>query len=167
MEPALLLNSTYEPLIVIDWKKAITLLMLGKAEMLAEQEVRVKSARAEHPLPSVLRLLSRVRVPRRNVPFTRHNIYRRDAYQCQYCGEAPSHANLTFDHVFPRSRGGQTTWENIATCCDTCNRRKGDLTPSEANMPLLSKPKEPRWWPFSMSQWDGHHRDDWKQYLWV
>ncbi|QED25752.1 HNH endonuclease [Microvenator marinus] len=167
MEPALLLNATYEPLLVVDWKKAITLVILGKAEVLAAQDNSVRSATDEFLLPSVLRLFSRVRVPRRAVQFSRGNVYRRDGHRCQYCGVDQHETTLTFDHVLPRSRGGQTTWENIVTSCEPCNRRKGDLTPLEAEMPLLSKPKEPKWWPFSTSQWDGHHPERWKPYLWI
>lgn len=167
MEPALLLNATYEPLLVINWRKAITLVILGKAEILEPQVKRVRSATATHELPSVLRLVKRVKVPRKSVQFSRSNVYRRDDYQCQYCGVSSRSAVLTFDHVMPRSRGGGTSWENIVTSCETCNRRKGDRTPQEARMPLLSKPKEPRWWPFSLSTFDGDHPEHWKPYLWV
>jgi 5-methylcytosine-specific restriction endonuclease McrA len=167
MEPALLLNSTYEPILVIDWKKAITLVVLGKAEILVHQSSTVRSASATHKLPSVLRLHQRVRVPRRTVQFSRANIYRRDNYQCQYCGISNREATMTFDHVLPRSRGGQTTWDNIVTSCEPCNREKGDLTPEEARMSLLQRPREPKWWPFTMSPWDGHQPDQWKPYLWV
>lgn len=167
MEPALLLNSTYEPILVIDWKKAITLVVLGKAEILVHQDARVRSASDFHTLPSVLRLHRRVRVPRRTVQFSRANVYRRDGYMCQYCGTSNREATLTFDHVVPKSRGGLTTWENIVTSCESCNREKGDLTPDEAKMTLLQRPREPKWWPFTMSPWDGQQPDRWKPYLWV
>ncbi len=168
MEPALLLNATYEPLSVVDWKKAITLVLLGKAEVLEPQDRPVRSATRTFELPSVLRLYSRVKVPRRAVQFSRTNIYRRDGYTCQYCVNKFPCSMLTFDHVLPRSRGGQTTWENIVTSCEECNRRKGDRLPSEAEMPLASKPKEPRWWPFSSASWDyGEYHERWKPYMWT
>lgn len=167
MEPALLLNATYEPLSIVDWKKAITLVLLGKAEVLEPQERTIRSATRSFELPSVLRLYSRVSVPRRTVQFSRTNVYRRDGYMCQYCVRSFPVSMLTFDHVVPRSRGGQTTWENIVTSCEECNRQKGDLTPREANMPLAKKPKEPRWWPFSSASWDyGTYQERWKPYMW-
>ena len=107
MEPALLLNATYEPIKIISWKKAITLLFLGKAEMLERQDEDIHSTNDVHALPSVLRLYRRVRVPRKPVQFSRGNVYRRDGYTCQYCAQKFSPSQLTFDHVMPRSRGGQ------------------------------------------------------------
>lgn len=168
MEPALLLNATYEPIKIISWKKAITLVFLGKAEMLERQDRDIHTISETYPLPSVLRLMRRVRVPRKPVQFSRGNVYRRDAYTCQYCEEDFSPSWLTFDHVMPRSRGGETSWVNIVTSCQTCNRIKGDRTPAEAGMPLLRPPKEPRWSPFSLggSGSDGNHPEAWRPYLW-
>lgn len=167
MEPALLLNSTYEPILVIDWRKAITLIVLGKAEILEPQLAVARSASAEFTLPSVLRLTKRVKVPRRTIQFTRANVYRRDGYLCQYCGISNHEATLTFDHVIPRCRGGATSWENIVTSCEPCNRQKGDYTLEDARMTLAQRPRAPRWLPFTMSPWDGHQPDHWKPYLWV
>jgi 5-methylcytosine-specific restriction endonuclease McrA len=168
MNPALLLNATYEPLSVVSWKKAITLLILGKAEMIAEQSSVVHSATRVFRLPSVLRLLRRVSVPRSRVQFSRVNVYRRDGFSCQYCGVYFRKEELTFDHVLPRSRGGQAEWTNIVTSCRPCNRVKGDRTPDEAEMPLLNQPSEPRWWPFSSSSARfEEHPEEWKPYLWT
>lgn len=168
MEPALLLNATYEPLLVVDWKKAITLVLLGKAEVLEAQERRVNSAHRTHRLPSVLRLLQRVSVPRRAVRFSRSNIYRRDGFMCQYCSQKFPTSHLTFDHVLPRSRGGETSWTNIVTSCGPCNRRKGDRTPDEARMPLRTQPSEPKWWPFSKGSWEAReHPERWRPYMWM
>lgn len=168
MNPALLLNATYEPLSVVSWKKAITLLILGKAEMLAEQSNVVRSATQIFKLPSVLRLVRRVSVPRRRVQFSRANVYRRDGFCCQYCGDRFRKDELTFDHIMPRSRGGRATWSNIVSSCRHCNRTKGNRTPDEAQMPLLNQPGEPRWWPFSTSS--AHfekHPEAWQPYLWT
>ena len=168
MQPALLLNATYEPLVVVSWKKAITMVLLGKAEVLEAQDALVRSSHREHILPSVLRLLDRVHSPRRAVQFSRVNVYRRDGFRCQYCREALPVGRLTFDHVVPRSRGGETSWENIVTSCGPCNRTKGDRTPVEAGMPLERTPREPRWWPFSMSSWDAEdHPERWRPYMWM
>ncbi|MBA2665118.1 MAG: HNH endonuclease [Bradymonadaceae bacterium] len=168
MKPALLLNASYEPLTIVSWKKAITLMWLGKAEVLSSQERHVHAATESFALPSVLRLIGRVRVPRHRVHFSRLNVYRRDAFRCQYCGDKFTGPDLTFDHVLPRSRGGETIWTNIVTSCQPCNRRKCSRTPAEARMPLLSHPQEPRWWPFSSGSGQvDNHPDDWKPYLWT
>lgn len=168
MESALLLNATYEPISIVSWQRAITLVLLGKAETIESQEESVRSASRSFVLPSVLRLLKRVHIPRRRVRFSRINVYRRDGFTCQYCGDHFGSQHLTFDHIVPSSRGGGTEWTNIATSCRPCNRRKGDRTPHEARMPLLSVPKEPRWWPFSSGSADFHeHPDRWKPYLWT
>ncbi len=147
MEQVLLLNVTYEPLKVIDWKKALTLLFLGKVEVLEEYEREIHSVRFTIKLPSVIRLLKMVKWVKRPVKFSRKNIYIRDNYRCQYCGRKLSPRELTYDHVIPKSRGGKTVWENIVTCCPECNRKKGGRTPEEAGMKLLKKPKRPKWLP--------------------
>ena len=147
MEHVLLLNITYEPLRIINWKKAITLLLLGKVEVLEEYSREIRSVSFTIKLPSVVRLLRMVRKPKSPVKFSRQNIYARDKYRCQYCGEKFSSEELTYDHVIPRSRGGKTEWENIVTCCVDCNRRKGGKTPSEAGMKLIRKPVKPNWVP--------------------
>ncbi|RLB41283.1 MAG: HNH endonuclease [Deltaproteobacteria bacterium] len=147
MEHVLLLNITYEPLRIINWKKAITLLLLGKVEVLEEYGREIRSVSFTIKLPSVVRLLRLVKRPKSPVKFSRQNIYARDKYRCQYCGQKFSSEELTYDHVIPRSRGGKTEWENIVTCCVDCNRRKGGRTPSEAGMRLIKKPEKPTWVP--------------------
>ena len=147
MEHVLLLNITYEPLRIINWKKAITLLLLGKVEVLAEYSREIRSVSFTIRLPSVVRLLRMVKRPKSPVKFSRQNIYARDKYKCQYCGQRFSSEELTYDHVIPRSRGGKTEWENIVTCCVDCNRRKGGRTPAEAGMKLIRKPVKPTWIP--------------------
>jgi 5-methylcytosine-specific restriction endonuclease McrA len=97
-------------------------------------------------LPSVIRLLRYVRIRQRfdYVPFSRFNIYARDEHTCQYCGQKLPTNDLTFDHVVPVAQGGRKDWENIVTCCITCNRRKGGRTPAEAGMHLIRLPKRPQ-----------------------
>ena len=107
MEQVLLLNITYEPLKVINWKKAITLLMLGKVEVLEEYGRDIHSVSFTIKLPSVVRLLMLVKRPKNQVRFSRQNIYARDKYKCQYCGQKLPVEDLSYDHVVPKSRGGR------------------------------------------------------------
>ena len=147
MEHVLLLNITYEPLRIINWKKAITMLCLGKVEVIEEYGREIHSVSFTVKLPSVVRLLRMVKRPKTPVKFSRQNIYARDRYRCQYCGDRFSTEDLTYDHVIPKSRGGRTQWKNIVTCCIDCNRKKGGRKPSEASMKLIRKPKRPTWVP--------------------
>ena len=147
MEQVLLLNITYEPLRIINWKKAITLLCLGKVEVIEEYGRDIHSVSFTIKLPSVVRLLNLVKKPKSPVKFSRQNIYLRDKHRCQYCGLKHSTEELTYDHVLPKSRGGKTEWENIVTCCIGCNRKKGGRTPVEARMNLVRKPTRPSWVP--------------------
>jgi len=147
MENVLVLNITYEPLKIVNWKKAITLLFLGKVEVLEEYGREIHSVSFTVKLPAVVRLLRMVKRPKTPVKFSRQNIYARDKYRCQYCGRKFAPEELTYDHVLPRSRGGKTEWRNIVTCCVECNRRKGGHTPAEAGMKLIRKPSRPKWVP--------------------
>ncbi len=147
MEQVLLLNITYEPLKIINWKRAITLLFLEKVEVLEEYSQEIHSVSFTIKLPSVVRLLRMVKKPKTPVRFSRQNIYARDKYQCQYCGSRFPTEELTYDHVIPKSLGGKTRWENIVTCCIKCNRRKGGRTNKEAGMKIIRKPSRPTWLP--------------------
>ncbi|MDY6880003.1 MAG: HNH endonuclease [Desulfatiglans sp.] len=147
MEQVLLLNVTYEPLKIINWKKAITLLFLGKVEVLEEYGREIHSVSFTIQLPSVVRLLRMVKKPKTPVKFSRQNIYARDKYRCQYCGNQFPPEELTYDHVIPKFRGGKTRWDNIVTCCIRCNRKKGGHTPREAGLKLIRKPYRPNWLP--------------------
>ena len=145
MEQTLLLNATYEPLKVVHWQKAVTLWWQGKVEIIAHHDREVRAVSFSFKLPSVIRLLRYVRIKKRfdYVPFSRANIYARDEFTCQYCAEVFPTQELTFDHVVPVSQGGRKDWENIVTCCVTCNRRKGGRTPDEARMRLIRPPRRP------------------------
>jgi 5-methylcytosine-specific restriction endonuclease McrA len=147
MEQVLLLNITYEPLRIINWKKAITLFLLGKVEVLEEYGHEIHSVSFSVKLPSVVRLLWLVKRPKTPIRFSRQNIYARDKYACQYCGKKFPSEELSYDHVIPKSRGGKTEWGNIVTCCFRCNRKKGGRTPKEARMKLIRKPSFPAWLP--------------------
>lgn len=139
----LVLNASYEPLSLVSVRRAIVLLLREKAEMLEATQNLLRSSNESFPVPLVIRLVHYVRLPHRKVPATRAAIMLRDAYTCQYCGEAPEQDRLTVDHVVPRSRGGSHDWNNLATACTRCNQKKGSCTPEEAEMPLRRKPFEP------------------------
>lgn len=138
----LVLNQSYQPISICNVKKAVILLLLSKAELIAEHENRaIRSMTQTFSFPSVIRLFQYVRAPFRTVEPTRKNIHRRDEHRCQYCGTGK--ATLTIDHVFPKSRGGEDTWENLVCACIKCNNRKGNRTPNEAHMPLMRTPRRP------------------------
>ena len=147
VETTLLLNATYEPLRVVHWQKAVTLLWREKVEVLEVYERQIHGVSSAIPLPSVMRLHSMIRLRDRHraVKFSRANIFIRDGYCCQYCAKVFRPAELTFDHILPVSRGGRKTWENIVTACWRCNNRKSGRTPKEAGMRLLKNPVRPRW----------------------
>jgi 5-methylcytosine-specific restriction endonuclease McrA len=145
MEKTLLLNITYEPLRVISWQKAITLLTLGKVEVVEEYDQEIRSVTFSIKLPAVVRLLRLVKWREGPVKFSRRNIYERDRGECQYCGKDLARHEITYDHVIPKSQGGDTTWENVVTCCLKCNGKKGGRTPKQAGMKLRMRPKRPHW----------------------
>ena len=117
MERTLLLNATFEPLKIISWQRAITLLTQGKVEVIDSYDRDIRGVSLTFRLPSILRLLKLVKIRRasREVRFSRANIYQRDKYVCQYCGVKYPAEDLTFDHVLPQVQGGTATWENIVT----------------------------------------------------
>jgi 5-methylcytosine-specific restriction endonuclease McrA len=141
MAHALVLNATYEPLSVVSTRRAVVLLVREKAELVESHDRHWASEHIRVPVPSVIRLRRYVRVPyRRRVPLNRRAVFARDAHSCQYCeGRAEN-----IDHVVPRSRGGEHTWENVVACCRRCNTRKGDRTPEEAGMTTRAAPRAPR-----------------------
>lgn len=146
MEQTLLLNASYEPLKVVHWQKAVTLLFQGKVEVVEVYEREIRAVQFSFKLPSVIRLLRYIRIKRRldYVPFSRANIYARDGHTCQYCDAQCPTSELTFDHVVPVAQGGRKDWENIVTCCVACNRRKGGRTPAQAGMRLVRQPRRPQ-----------------------
>jgi 5-methylcytosine-specific restriction endonuclease McrA len=166
---ALLLNSTYEPLAIITWERAMTLMLLEKCEVLAYRDESVNSATRSWQLPSVVRLVRYVKQRFQPLRFTRTNLYLRDSYTCVYCHTRFPARDLTWDHVHPRSLGGVTDWTNIVTACFRCNSKKGDRTPEQAGMPLARKPFKPSL-PYAMRLALGLHEapEAWRAYLfWV
>jgi 5-methylcytosine-specific restriction endonuclease McrA len=146
MEPThrtLVLSQGFEPVVIVPWQRALTLLFLGKAEVIEEYDRDVKATSFVVKIPAVVRLLQAFRRHVKPVKFSRINIYGRDKYRCQYCGVKKLIAELTFDHVLPRAQGGSTTWTNIVTCCGSCNKKKANRTPEQAGMRLLKVPVRP------------------------
>lgn len=166
-EQTLLLNATFEPIDVVHWQRAMVLWAQGKVEIVETHDREVRSVTFSFKLPAVVRLLRYVRSKRKPiVQFTRANIYTRDQYTCQYCNTVYPTDELTFDHVVPVSRGGRRSWENIVTCCITCNRKKGSRTPEEAGMSLLRQPKRPSYTPiFRVTVGIRRTPESWRDYL--
>jgi len=149
--PALVLNAdfrplSYYPLSIWSWQDAIKAVFLERVNIVSQYDVEVRSSSFSMKLPSVVSLKTFVK-PSRNPAFTRFNVFLRDRFQCQYCGDRD---DLTFDHLVPRSKGGLTTWENVLTACSPCNLRKGSKTPAEAGM-------HPHQLPFRPSVHDLHN----------
>lgn len=127
-------------------------------------EPSVKTVRAELRVPEVIVLRHFGGIPRQVLPFTRRNLVRRDRMTCQYCGRRPGTAELSIDHVMPRSRGGETSWENCVLACVYCNRRKGSKLVHDAGMRLLTKPVAPQWSPiFEVA--GAQQRDTWRRFV--
>jgi len=138
MQQVLLLNSSYEPLHICSWQRAMILALKGKAIVLEVEPNR--DIGAGHQMPLVVRLLHYVKIPHKDIPLTRKNIMHRDNYTCQYCG---CHGDLTIDHVIPRSKGGKDRWDNVVAACLRCNVTKSNRTPKQAGMPLAKPPVRP------------------------
>jgi len=138
----LVLNQNYEPLNVCNVRRAIVLVLRGKAEILETAREVLHTASATFPLPSVIRLISMIRRPRPKLRLTRKEIFARDGWACVYCGRETR--DLTLDHVVPRHRGGPHTWENLVSACKPCNHHKAGRTPVEAHMLLRHEPAPPR-----------------------
>ena len=138
-----MLNASYEPINVCTVRRAAVLVLKERAEILERSALELHAERMTLPRPVVIRLITYVRIPRdaHRRKITRRAVFARDRWTCQYCGSERS--TLTVDHVIPRSKGGESSWDNIVACCAPCNRRKGDRLPRQAGMHPRSKPKAP------------------------
>jgi len=125
----------------------------------------IRAVQFEVQVPRVIRLLRYDRVPRNTLRFNRRNLFARDGHQCQYCGRSFPIQQLSIDHVLPRSRGGETLWDNVVSACTTCNTRKGGRTPQEAHMRLMSDPAEPRTNPILAMKLNNPKYECWKAFL--
>ncbi|MBL8231629.1 MAG: HNH endonuclease [Bryobacterales bacterium] len=164
--PVLVLNASYEPINVCAVRRALVLVLKGVASTEEHSVTNVHSTRQSFRVPSVIRLLEYRRIPHQSRALSRKNILLRDRYTCQYCGKTLPSSELTLDHVVPRSRGGDGSWENLVACCNPCNNRKGNRTPDEANMRLNRMPR-----PFTLHtsrhlmRMLGKGDDQWRKYL--
>jgi 5-methylcytosine-specific restriction endonuclease McrA len=160
----LVLNRSFLPIHVTSVRRAFSLIYCGGADAVDTSYQtfdfeawllrpappgadRIGTVLGGVPIPRVILLRYYDRVPKRQIRFSRLNIFSRDGFTCQYCGRNPQRSELNLDHVIPRSQGGRTTWENVVCCCVPCNRRKGGRTPAQAGFRLPRKPVRPRWTP--------------------
>ena len=116
-------------------------------------------------VPRIIVLMIFDRLPKKEVKFTRHNIFERDKNTCQYCGKVFEKRDLNLDHVIPRDKGGMTTWENIVCSCIPCNTRKGNRLAHQVGMHLIRKPVRPKWRPFVNITFDGQHHESWRHFV--
>jgi len=161
----LVLNCDFEPLNVCNLRRAITLVHLGKAEVLHVSDRAVRTSERELLSPSVLKLRHQVRRPLPQLKLSRRSIFARDDYQCQYCGQTGR--ELTIDHVVPKRLGGPSTWENLVACCRRCNAKKGDKALQHSGMRLKREPRRPRYVPYiSLAKYvAGQKNEVWRTYL--
>lgn len=146
-------------------QRAVVLLYLGKAELIASKDSQaIYSVSRKLPFPTIVRLLVYITVPYKKIVLSRKNILRRDMYRCQYCGRAD--VPLTIDHIIPKSKGGDDTWENLIAACVHCNNKKGDRTPEESKMTLKKKPTKPSHITF-MKHFVGSVNEEWKPFLYM
>jgi len=144
----LALSHTYEPLGVVNWEKAITLLCAGKVKSLSDYDQEVRSPSTSFRVPSVIVFNHNKRNRVKSVRFSRKNVWVRDEGKCQYCMKQVNSQEFTLDHVTPRTRGGTTVWTNVVTCCYPCNQKKGDKTPQQAGMKLIKPVVKPDSLPY-------------------
>jgi 5-methylcytosine-specific restriction endonuclease McrA len=162
-EPVLVLNANFEPIHVCSMRRAVGMILAGKANLILNGRGYIHTVAQKIPRPSVIRLEAQVHRPRPRVKLTRREIFRRDNYTCQYCGRRD--VTLTVDHVMPRHLGGQHIWTNLVAACSHCNHRKGGRKVEEAHMRLLHIPKEP---PANAAYIFGRHlpeNEEWAPYI--
>ncbi len=185
-EKVLVLNRSYQAVQVTTVQRAICHLVKGTAKVITpdwtthtlEEWIEasrfytngngkmIHSPSLSFLAPDAIYLVTFDRLPRVEVVFSRANLLIRDRYTCQYCGKSVKNPkDRTIDHILPRSRGGKTTWDNVVLCCRKCNLKKGDRTPEEAGMKLLSKPRAPRWESLIMEDFPREKKKAWRQFL--
>jgi 5-methylcytosine-specific restriction endonuclease McrA len=148
----LVLSAGYEPVARVNWQRAVTLLFMGKVEVVEEYDDKeIRSITFTIKMPSVVRFLRAIRGKHKQVKFSRQNVYTRDGARCQYCHVKVARHEATYDHVVPRAHGGKTTWDNIVIACVRCNQKKGGRTPAQAGMRLRMLPVRPKKLPEQVS----------------
>ena len=181
-DATLVLNRSWVVIHTTSVRRALTLAVNRVAKILAPDTFEVHdfeswtqlSVRNDEPsvrtvslhikVPEIIVLSAYDAIPKKEVPFTRRNLYKRDHLTCQYRGGRSTTEALSIDHVVPSSRGGKTTWQNCVLACVKCNVRKGNRTPAEAGMKLLAPPRRPRWEP-TLSIPIAKRRVSWKQFI--
>lgn len=187
-DQVLVLNRLWQAVNVCSVRRALTLLFDGNAQVVfgegdggyrtlnfqqwrdlsvahPEADGSINTVSFRIRVPRVILLMGFDRFPKKEVKFTRHNLFERDRNTCQYCGRVFDRRDLNLDHVIPRDRGGPTTWENIVCSCIPCNTRKANRTPAEAHMHLVRKPKRPKWRPFVQVSFGASMHDSWRHFL--
>lgn len=163
---ALMLSKHCEPLEIISWEKAITLVLTGKAVIIQEYEDRfINTPTMVFRMPSIIQHVRGKLCHARPIRWSRTNLFARDNWTCCYCGKKFQQAKLTYDHVVPRSQGGKTDWLNVVTACKPCNEYKGGRTPQQAGMKLLFKPYKPKWAPAVLLGSRKEYPAEWQSYL--
>jgi 5-methylcytosine-specific restriction endonuclease McrA len=157
----LLLTPWYFPLKILRWQDAVKLRYEEIVDVVVEYEDEIRSPSVTWRVPAVVRLRKMARTENRGVKFSRRNVYQRDGYRCQYCGERKHARELSYDHVVPRSAGGRTIWTNIVAACRACNTRKDDQTCDEASMWPLRAPRRPLSLPLSPPLFDREVPAEW------
>lgn len=149
MQKTLLLNAGFEPLRVVSWQRAFSLIFQGKVEILEEYRSKIRTVSSEYKVPAVIRMRRWVNLKKHApvIRFSRANVYARDDFRCQYCYLIFSEKDLTLDHVHPVVHGGKKTWDNIVTACIRCNQKKGHQSVEESGFVLFKRPKRPQWLP--------------------
>lgn len=185
-ENVLVLNRLWQAVNVCTAKRALCLLFQGHAQVVqsagndyrtfdfegwrdwsldSPDDAVVQTISLKIRIPKVILLMFFDRIPRKEVKFSRHNVFERDNHQCQYCGRHMERRDLNLDHVLPRDRGGVASWENIVCSCIACNTRKGNRTPREASMKLLRLPRKPKWRPFIAISRSRPPDESWRHFL--
>ncbi len=162
-EPVLVLNANFEPINVCNTRRAVGLILNGKADLVMNGRGYIQTVRVSIPRPSVIRLDQMIHRPRFHVKLTRREVFRRDNFTCPYCGR--HFGNMTVDHVLPKHMGGKHIWTNVVTACPSCNHRKGGRKLEDVHMALLHPPKEP---PSSAHYIFSRHLDqnsEWEQFI--
>ncbi len=156
----LVLNANFEPINICNTRRAIGLMLSGKAALIANGRGEIQTVSQSFPRPSVIRLEHMIHRPRPHIKLTRREVFRRDNYTCQYCGRKVQ--NLTIDHILPRHLGGLHIWTNVVAACPGCNHHKGGRKLEESHMFLLRPPREPS---ASATYIYGRHIDDNEEWL--
>ena len=161
----LVLNQSYEPLMVVGAKRAIILILTEKSECIANYSDIIHSQSFSMNLPSVIRVNKYIRFFRSDVLLNRINILKRDDFTCQYCSKRSN--LMTIDHIVPKNKGGIDRWDNLVAACSKCNTKKGDNLLENIEMQLLRKPKKPSYLFYFKQYISTGIQDSWKEYLYM